>query len=66
MTVVPHCASGEVVGALCLGPSKQVGLVGRSDPCEMQALGVEVQQEMVRSENLLAMGQFCLRTGQAQ
>jgi hypothetical protein len=32
----------------------------------MQALGVEVQQEMVRSENLLAMGQFCLRTGQAQ
>ena len=37
VTVVPHCASGEVVGALCLGPSKQIGLVGRSDPCEMQA-----------------------------
>lgn len=34
--VVQSSTAGEVVGALCLGPSKQIGLVGRSDPCEMQ------------------------------
>lgn len=34
--VVQSSTAGEVVGALCLGPSKQVALVGRSDPCEMQ------------------------------